>query len=299
MHVMRHEAAWGNLMTLKAFEDSTTPSHSPILGPLFPPSHQQLPTCSRFLQDPTMNKEEDEILTVVDGSTTASHIPMFGPLLPSQQFPTCWRGPQAPVNKEEEKKAREEMTSLLQQKIILKCRENGKDCEQDVQKAACAMEQHLFKQAKDLSSYQDKSTLDDRLRGLMAILVRKRMIHRAKSAKQDRKQLLVQHLGFVKYRRCTELIRAIRIATATKASRMRCNSQQHCSISRGLGSKLPPVVRALYFETKLVDAFESCSSSEVASVNWDALMERAEANLREFQMWENGHIRLDGSEDKW
>jgi hypothetical protein len=73
---------------------------------------------------------------------------------------------------------------------------------------------------------------------------------------------------------------------STKVPQLKCNPQ-YCT--RRLDTKLPSVVRVLYFETLLVNAFEKYSIHRLASIDWDALIEQAAVNLQEFQMWENEH----------
>jgi hypothetical protein len=162
--------------------------------------------------------------------------------------------------------------------LTIKCQQNGSNDEQ-IHQTARALEQLLFKQSKDLRSYQDKKTLEDRLRGLMTVLVRKKMMNRAKTEKKERGRILIQILGPHRYKRCSELVRKIRTT-------MKCNTQ-YCT--RRLDTILPPVVRVLYFETLLVNAFEKYSIHRLASNDWDALIEQAAVNLQKFQMWENEH----------
>lgn len=170
------------------------------------------------------------------------------------------------------------------QRLIIKCQENGADDEQ-IHSTARALEQLLFKQAKDLRSYQDKTTLDDRLRGLLTILVRKKMMCKAKNAKKERARRLIQILGMDRYKHCIELVQKIKIAKANKVSRLRCNSQ---TCTRRLETNMPPVVRALYFETTMVHAFDKYPIDNLGNVDWCVLIEQAECNLHEFQMWEDG-----------
>jgi hypothetical protein len=168
---------------------------------------------------------------------------------------------------------------------MIKCHQNGSNDEQ-IHQTARALEQLLFKQAKDLRSYQDKNTLEDRLRGLMTVLVRKKMMNRAKTGRKERARILIQILGPHRYKHCTELVRKIKTTMSTKVPQLKCNPQ-YCT--RRLDTKLPSVVRVLYFETLLVNAFEKYSIHRLASIDWDALIEQAAVNLQEFQMWENEH----------
>jgi hypothetical protein len=68
-----------------------------------------------------------------------------------------------------------------------------------------------------------------------------------------------------------------------KVATLKCNGQV---CGRTFGSNLPPVVRRLYFETTLVQAFEKYSLERLGTLDWDILIEQAEQNLLDFKVWE-------------
>lgn len=123
------------------------------------------------------------------------------------------------------------------------------------------------------------STLNERLRGLMTTMVRRRM---CQSAKQQRTQILQNTMGRTRYFKASDLVRDIRMAKMNQVMALRCDGDMS---SRTFGMNLPPVVRNLYFETSLVHAFEQYGLERLPTVDWDRLIEQAELNLLEFQRW--------------
>lgn len=179
----------------------------------------------------------------------------------------------------------------------------------------------LFRQAKDLRRYKDITTLDDRLRGLMTILVRKKMMGKKNfintntntlknnnssnsnnninknSSRRGRNQqqiiirtrTLLEILGREKFSHCQELVHKLRLAMNTKVAQLKCsmyNNNGGKVCGRMFGTELPKAVRVLYFETLLVTAFDRYPLCRLPNVNWDTLIKQAEINLKEFYSWE-------------
>ena len=111
-------------------------------------------------------------------------------------------------------------------------------------------------------------------------MVRRRM---CQSAKQHRGQTLRYLLGPSRYSKARDLIKDIRLAKVKKVAGLKCNGSV---CGRTFGVNLPLVVRKLYFETALVQAFEKYPLDRLGSLDWDMLMQQAEQNLLEFKQWE-------------
>ena len=117
----------------------------------------------------------------------------------------------------------------------------------------------LFRQAKDLRRYKDITTLDDRLRGLMTILVRKKMMGKKNftnttttnnnkknknnnssnsnnensSGVRNQQQIIIRTrtlleiLGREKFLHCQELVHKLRLAMNTKVAQLKCSNNNN------------------------------------------------------------------------
>ena len=177
--------------------------------------------------------------------------------------------------------------SNSESRLNAKCNKNNVD-ETQISKTARALEHLLFRQAKDLRAYKDASTLDGRLRGLMTILVRRKMMGRNSSRRKtyDRTRLLIQILGPQRYKHCKDLVQKVNCARTNKVAKLKCNN---VVCGRTFDQQLPPVVRMLYFETFLIDAFEKYPMNKLSNLDWNMLIDQAELTLRDFELWETEH----------
>jgi hypothetical protein len=167
--------------------------------------------------------------------------------------------------------------------------EDGNSSEQ-IPKTARALEQLLFKQTKNLKDYEDRSTLDLRLRSLMTVMVRRRM---CASSQRQRSQVLIRALGSTsRYQQAKNLVSKIRLAKTRKVAALNCNGDESYEAAKTFGQNLPPVVRRLYFETELVQCFEKSPVERLAYLDWDHLMEQAHEYLRDFRMWEGENLEM-------
>lgn len=176
--------------------------------------------------------------------------------------------------------------SNSESRLNAKCNKtNGDDTQ--ISKTARALEHLLFRQAKDLRAYKDASTLDGRLRGLMTILVRRKMMGGNSSRKTyDRTRLLIQILGPQRFKHCKDLVQKVKRARTNKVAKLKCNN---VVCGRTFDQQLPPVVRMLYFETFLIDAFEKYPINKLPNLDWNMLIDQAELTLRDFELWETEH----------
>jgi hypothetical protein len=83
------------------------------------------------------------------------------------------------------------------------------------------------------------------------------------------------------------------LAKINKVAALRCNSEV---CGRTFDPILPSVVRRLYFETRLVNAFEKHPLERLRGLDWDLVIAEAERNLLDFQHWEaNSEISGESS----
>jgi hypothetical protein len=197
---------------------------------------------------------------------------------------------------------------LRETRLRIKCQTpEGSDPEQ-VQKTARVLEQLLFKQAnQNLKTYMDKSTLDGRLRSLMTVLVRRKMIMNqsinksssspsSSSRKHHRSVMLQRMLGRERYLQVRDLVRQIQITKMKKAMSLQCGTGRYGVMICGktFGENLPAIIRRLYFETTLLQAFETYDLKRIQKeVCWELLIEQARENLRNFKEWEAGGGVMD------
>jgi hypothetical protein len=151
-----------------------------------------------------------------------------------------------------------------------------------IPKTARVIEQMLFRQAKSLSDFTDRSTLDSRIRVLMTILLQRRM---CKDSQRNRTQILQQLMGRTRYQQAAHLVHEIRQAKTARVAQLHC--QQFCGA--GFDHTIPSPVRNLFFQTSLMAAFEKYPMERLNRVDWRALMEQAEENLRVYKDYAREH----------
>jgi hypothetical protein len=174
---------------------------------------------------------------------------------------------------------RSKFTLVLEHRLASRFSGKGKDKDQVLKKLAKFLEQLLFQSSSSFAEYSDLSTLENRMRLELTVKLQRRL---TMSTKQKRTQILIQILGKKKFIRVKKLVATIKLEKNKKVATMKCSGEV-CSIPfRG---SLPQVVRDLFFETALLDAFERSSLEKIAKLDWDVLMTNAEDNLRAYQVW--------------
>lgn len=153
----------------------------------------------------------------------------------------------------------------------------------DLGKAARLLDELLYRSASSFESYRDLSTLDRRIRTIIAVKVQRRM--QTRHLKSNRRTALKKHLGGQKYFETAELVREIRLVKNQKVSTMKCTNKTSCC--RGIGnasssSSFPPVIRNLFFETALVNAFEKTPVERIPILDWEGLITTAKSNLKAY-----------------
>jgi hypothetical protein len=171
---------------------------------------------------------------------------------------------------------RTRITRILEDRLS----NSNKPSDQTTMAAKC-LEQLLFQSASSFEIYQDLSTLDSRIRTVVAVKVQRRM---QASSKKNRSQVLRKTLGRARYAKALELVREIQLSKNQKVATMKCTGGV---CTRPFRQSFPPVVRNLFFETALMDAFERSPVEKIPPMDWDGLITNAEENLRAYHQWSN------------
>lgn len=117
----------------------------------------------------------------------------------------------------------------------------------------------------------------------MSNMLRRR---KGRSAKRQRGEILLRILGRSRYSKVRDLVKNVRYTKIKKVASLKCKGEV---CGKTFDSNLPPVVRRLYFETRLVQAFEKYPTERLRNLDWDLLVTEAEQNLEEFLLWEAEH----------
>lgn len=102
---------------------------------------------------------------------------------------------------------------------------------------------------------------------------------------------MIDVLGHSRFCKIRNLVNIIRSAKIKKVATLGCNGKV---CGRAFDSNLPLVVKRIYFETTLVQAFEQYPVEQMRSLDWDLLTTEAEQNLLDFQQWEANHTVSSG-----
>jgi len=108
-----------------------------------------------------------------------------------------------------------------------------------------------------------------------------------------RTQRLLQILGTNRYREIQQLIQDIQLVKIKKVATF-CGAQQcrrdgcDAALPRrpAFDTQLPSVVKQLYFQTPLLDYFQTWPLERLDHVPWDTLVAQAQSNLLAYQLWE-------------
>jgi hypothetical protein len=142
--------------------------------------------------------------------------------------------------------------------------------------AAKILEEMLYRSASSFDEYQDLSTLESRIRIVVMVKLQRRM--QTKNSKAFRTKVLQRCLQS-NYLKASELVRAIQLAKNEKVATMKCTGG---ACSRPFQENFPFVVRNLFFDTALIDAFEKTPVQRISSLDWDDLIDTAEKNFKAY-----------------
>lgn len=132
---------------------------------------------------------------------------------------------------------------------------------------------------------------------MLASLLRRRM---QKAQKISRKDVLRQHLGEGGYRTVEQLVHEVKTLRLERLSRdcAKCQRDGVCPIRPGRNNPsfagvVPVPVRALFFNTSLVQSFVSASIEKIPDLQWEAMIEEARINIQQYQDWESESSDFD------
>jgi len=165
---------------------------------------------------------------------------------------------------------------------------------------AKALENHLYRRAPNFKAYADKSTLNSRLRVLTLAVLRRRLKNKSKTTPktmgENRLIAIKKSVGDTeKYSKICQLankVRSLRLQHCATA----CGSCQRtggvCPMASAqserfvqAGSKIPPPVRNLFFDTPLLVALEKTPLDRISEFDWDESMKNTEQIIETYQEW--------------
>jgi hypothetical protein len=161
-------------------------------------------------------------------------------------------------------------------------------------KIAVTLEKRLYKSAVSFESYCDKKTLESRLKVVLYEWKSQRRDKKKRLSsltKRRRSQFLKQKLGLEEYVLAEWLVVEIKQKRTSLASESCAQCQirnPDMPITSSFGEQLPLPVRNLFFNTPLVEAFETYSLQRLQYYGHHYLEElivQAENTMREYDDW--------------
>jgi hypothetical protein len=167
---------------------------------------------------------------------------------------------------------------------------------------ADALEKLLFARAKSLSDYLSFDSLDDKLKLIMSALIDRKLSKAERKNKMNsRRYVLIEALGGVKkYEQVAALVNELKrlqsgqivgrflptpvsstITTGSKKEDASPRERQTTFTSQ----QLDPPVRALFFNARLVNAFDLTPAQELKDIFWEKIICEAEVIIEDFREW--------------
>ncbi|CAJ1969730.1 unnamed protein product [Cylindrotheca closterium] len=164
---------------------------------------------------------------------------------------------------------------------------------------AKALDMMLFRAAPSFQDYSDLATLEERIRvvvtkklqqkqhtflkrsraGAPTTNTTKKQCSQQAMKKTIRKQILQQVLK-EDYETAQDLVRDIKLAKNRKVATFKCFGGVCVRQSPSFqDSSFPKEIKALFFGTALVDAFDKAPVDKLSSLNWKHLIQVAQSNL--------------------
>ena len=161
-----------------------------------------------------------------------------------------------------------------------------------INQLAQSLEQLLFKTAPSFREYADTKTLKSRIRLLTVSLLRRRM---RKRQLQTRAEALRATLGVERLAEASTLVHTVkqlRLARTSRGCRQceseddaLCTSREENISPFAAQEQLPSPVRSLFFETALVDAFDSAPAERMPHLDWETMIDQARCNIHRYSSW--------------
>jgi len=155
---------------------------------------------------------------------------------------------------------------------------------------AQAFEERLYKTTPSFREHTDSKTLSSRIRLVTVALLRRRA---KKNHKLTRGHVLKQVLGEERCLEAAELVQEVKLLRLQRLARdcPKCKDEA-CSISNGKNppfepqESIPVPIRSLFFNTALVQAFETTPTERIPQLDWDTMMEEARLNVQTYEEWD-------------
>lgn len=187
---------------------------------------------------------------------------------------------------EDQRVVRRGMVKLIEKKLA----QTIKQEDSPLPKLAEALEQHLYKTAPSFREHADSKTLGSRIRLVTVALLQRRA---KKNQKLTRGDVLKQVLGKERCLEAAELVQEVKMMRLQRLSRdcPNCNDGSF-SISDGNNpifeaqESVPVPVRSLFFNTALVQAFETTPPERIPQLEWETMMDEARLNVQNYKMWD-------------
>mmetsp|Transcript_2125 Transcript_2125/g.2976 ORF Transcript_2125/g.2976 Transcript_2125/m.2976 type:complete len:298 (-) Transcript_2125:190-1083(-) len=191
---------------------------------------------------------------------------------------------------EQQTKIRNQVVKLIENRLNRQQNNESDDNSKlQTQKLAVSLERHMYRTAPTWDYYADMTTFETRLRFITCRVMKRR--ERKKQGDTPRLEVLQNVLGFGKYQEATNLVnevRAIRFKRACFGCQgSACVLQNPTNLKAIPGNQeMPVAIRALFFDLKLVDAYEKANVDTLSKLDWDSMIQAAQNNIQEYKAWQ-------------
>lgn len=240
------------------------------------------------------NNNEEQQRSETEQSSMKSFNTALGLRKSSSKFAALRVTKQKVQNTEHQMKVRSQVVKLIENRLNRQ-KENdtgGEDVKLQNQKLAESLEKHLYRTAPTWDFYADMGTFESRVRLITCRVMKRR--ERKKQSEPPRLEVLKDALGSENFQKVTKLVnevRTIRFKRCTEA----CASCQGsaCALPKATKEKpipgnqeMPLPIRRIFFDEKLVDAYEKANVGTLATLDWDSMIQAAQTTIEEYGAWQ-------------
>ena len=172
------------------------------------------------------------------------------------------------------------LTDMIRINMILKRNEMGLGRDKVFLLAVC-IEKKLFKTAANLQTYSNFQTLEERIKNVSTIVgIKLLSMHKARRKNlfiEDYKKKLQEKVGSSL---CDEIFKIVDDVSVIKKSFSICKLQSE------KGNNVPTVVRAIFYDTRLIHAFQKFQLKGVINQPWELLIQEAKHNIQCYREFE-------------
>jgi hypothetical protein len=163
---------------------------------------------------------------------------------------------------------------------------------EQLQRMAAHLEQRLYQSAPTFGDYCNTTTLETRLKVVMKAM-KSRLMHKQKRISNGklRIQTLKRRLGTDMHAKTESLVQKIKYEKneLVGSSCAKCHFKEGPGASAFSAKTLPRPVRALFFQTPMVDAFDNYGPQRLETVDWEGMSDQAERNLEAYYEWKTAN----------